>query len=355
MSRLPVARVQDLVESATAARWLVEGLWADRAVGIVGGEPKCFKSFLALDLAVAVASGRPCLGRYPVPVPGRVLLYAAEDPAHLVRRRLEGICRTAAIDFASLDVRVITAPELRLDREEDQKRLAATLAELQPRLLVLDPFVRLHAIDENAAGEVAAVLGYLRRLERRFAVAIVLVHHARKGAGGMRGGQALRGSSELHAWGDSNLYLRRHGDRLRMTIEHRGAASHDGVVLALRGQGDAVALQVLDDHEPKRDDGTGESISARVQQVLAEAAGTPISFRQLRRICGVRAARLAATLTDLSQRGRLRRSERGLELIGKDRFPFPTSTEAGRETLPGNTNLPGETDSGSAGTQPGKG
>jgi hypothetical protein len=36
------------------SRWLIEQLWADQAVGIVGGEPKCCKSFLALDVAVAV-------------------------------------------------------------------------------------------------------------------------------------------------------------------------------------------------------------------------------------------------------------------------------------------------------------
>jgi len=34
--------------------WLVEGLWMREAVGIIGGEPKCGKSFLALDLALAV-------------------------------------------------------------------------------------------------------------------------------------------------------------------------------------------------------------------------------------------------------------------------------------------------------------
>ena len=32
---------------------LVEGLWIKEAVGIIGGEPKCGKSFLALDLAIA--------------------------------------------------------------------------------------------------------------------------------------------------------------------------------------------------------------------------------------------------------------------------------------------------------------
>jgi hypothetical protein len=42
------------------SRWLIrliEQLWADQAVGIVGDEPKCGKSFLALDVALAGASG----------------------------------------------------------------------------------------------------------------------------------------------------------------------------------------------------------------------------------------------------------------------------------------------------------
>lgn len=63
---LPVCRAAELGVREPEQRWLVEGLWAERAVGIVGGEPKCCKSFLALDLAVSVASGRPCLRRYPV-------------------------------------------------------------------------------------------------------------------------------------------------------------------------------------------------------------------------------------------------------------------------------------------------
>jgi RecA-family ATPase len=66
--------------------------------------------------------------------------------------------------------------------------------------------VRLHRIDENVSGDVAPLLAFLRELQRRHAIAVVLVHHAKKGAGTMRAGQALRGSSEFHAWGDSNLY-----------------------------------------------------------------------------------------------------------------------------------------------------
>jgi hypothetical protein len=55
-------------------------------------------------MAVAVASGTPCLRHFAVPQPGRVLLYAAEDALHVVRQRLEGICAAAGCRLVDLDV-----------------------------------------------------------------------------------------------------------------------------------------------------------------------------------------------------------------------------------------------------------
>ena len=66
MNRLPVAPAHTLAERAEEQRWLVDGLWSEEAVGIIGGEPKCCKSFLALDLAVSIAAGTPCLRRFAV-------------------------------------------------------------------------------------------------------------------------------------------------------------------------------------------------------------------------------------------------------------------------------------------------
>ena len=99
-------------------------------------------------------------------------------------------------------------PVVRLDIELDQKRLEETDRALRPVLLVLDPFVRLHRIDESASAEVAPLLDFLRGLQRRYQTAVVLVHHARKAAAHLRAGQALRGSSELHAWSYVLLNLR---------------------------------------------------------------------------------------------------------------------------------------------------
>lgn len=46
-------------------RWLVEDLWPVEGVGIVGGQAKSWKTWLALDLAVSVASNTPCIGAFP--------------------------------------------------------------------------------------------------------------------------------------------------------------------------------------------------------------------------------------------------------------------------------------------------
>jgi hypothetical protein len=93
-----------LAERPEQQHWLVTGLWADQAVGLIGGEPKCGKSCPGPDLAATVAAGTPC-----------------------------------------------PRPDLAADRA----RVDEALAWLKPHLLILDPFVRLNRIAENAGGEVA--------------------------------------------------------------------------------------------------------------------------------------------------------------------------------------------------------
>jgi hypothetical protein len=311
MTLLPVEPAYRLAERSEEHRWLVTGLWSEQAVGIVGGEPKCCKSFLALDLAVAVAAGVPCLRRFAVPRAGRVLLFAAEDALHIVRRRLEGISAAAGVALANLDIQVITAPTVRLDLDADRRNLAETVARLQPRLLILDPFVRLHRIDENASGEVAPLLAYLRELQRRHDVAVLVVHHAKKGGGGVRAGQALRGSSEFHAWGDSNLYLRRDGDDLSLSVEHRAAASMTPITIELAQRGTALAWEVVDRRDPATP--PPSSLDERITATLA-GADAALPFAELRACCRVRATTLYERLAVLAETGRVVKTDDGYRL-----------------------------------------
>ncbi len=99
-------------------------------------------------------------------------------------------------------------------------------------------------------------------------------------------GQALRGSSGLHGWGDSNLYLRREGASLRLTVEHRAGPGRDGLVLELRACGDALALHLVDadGSADDRDPARAASRLDHVEQVLARLSA-PIPRGELRRAC----------------------------------------------------------------------
>lgn len=286
--------------------WLVEHLWGSGAVGVIGGAPKSCKSWLALELAVAVASGRPCLGRFAVPEPGPVLLYAAEDAPLQVRQRIEQLCQARGATFDSLELHLILEHALRIDRLEHVQRLRTTLQERHPRLLILDPYVRLQGADENNATEVAAILATLRELSRSFSLALLLVHHARKSPG-TSAGQALRGSSDFHAWGDSNLYLRRRSDDLLLTVEHRAAAAPPQLALTLAH--DPLRLEIRE-HVASQSP-TSASLE---QRLLAALHDGPYRLEHLRATVGARKQSVAHTLKSLEASGHVVRQPDGWQL-----------------------------------------
>jgi len=310
----PVCPVGELPATDAAPRWLVEPLWGRAAVGFCAGAPKQGKTWLGLDLALSVATRTPCLGRFPVRDPGPVLLYLAEDSPGALRHRLAGLCQHRGLDLDRVPVHVITAPGLRLDRERDRERLEATLAQVRPRLLLLDPLVRLHRLDECRAQEVAELLGSLRDLQRAHDVAIVIVHHLRKNAGGSPG-QALRGSGDLHAWIDSGLYLRRRHDRVVLEAEHRNAPAPEPleVQLVSRPDGSATHLEVV--AAPQGHEAVERSLEDRVLDQLA-TRDHPSTRRELRDRLRVSNNRLGPVLALLEDRGQLIRGPDGWRLPG---------------------------------------
>ena len=307
-SVLPVVPASELDEREPERRWLIEQLWARAGVGIIGGAPKLGKSWLGLDLAVSVASGTPCLDTFRVAESGGALIYMAEDAAPVVKQRLEGLCRHRGLDLAALPIGVITAPSIRLDLPPDQRRLAETVRRHTPRLLLLDPFVRLHRINENQASDVAAVLGYLRELQRAHDLAVTIVHHARKN-GGRGGGQNLRGSGDFFAWVDTALSLHRHRRQLILSVEHRAAAAPEPSILALAGSDDDMHLAIVDDEVRGDRDKltTSADLDAAVLDLLGHADNQRLPRASLRAALRIRNQRLGEALTRLAASGHIAR------------------------------------------------
>ena len=305
---LPTVPVHAIDPQPDAPQWLVRDLWTTAAVGVVGGSPKVGKSWFGLDLAVSVASGTPALGRFPVDATGPALVYLAEDALPRVRDRVAHLCRHRGLDLSRLDLQVVTADRLRLDTERDQLALDQTVQRIRPALLLLDPLVRLHSLDENSASDISSLLAFLRAINRRYHLALILVHHMAKRSR-RNLGQSLRGSSDLHAWTDSACYLvRRPDDRLQLTVEHRSAPAPDPLLLRLSGGGDQP-LSLLVDSADAPPPPLAEAVRAALR-----SAGQPLSRTVLRQRLRVNNARLGVALQTLQQRGLAVRGPNGWHL-----------------------------------------
>ncbi len=304
---LPVQRAATLTIQAQEQTWLIQSLWGQAAVGIIGGAPKCCKSWLGLDMAVSVASNTDCLGQFPVQLQGPALIYLAEDALPAIRARIEALCAHRQLDIQALDLHVITSPSLRLDQSHDQHRLSATLAQLKPRMLLLDPLVRLHQLDENSAADISKLLGFLRTLQRTYDTAIVLVHHASK-KHRAQPGQTLRGSSDLHAFGDSNLYLAKNKDLLTLTCEHRSAKAIDPLTLELvtMPEEENTHLVVRSEISPK----PSVDLSEEVLLILQKTS-KPLSRKYLRETLKVNNQGLGLALEALKQKGIAVQTDKG--------------------------------------------
>lgn len=307
----PTTHVADILPCVDDAPWLVRSLWPAAAVGLLAGPPKVTKTWFALDLALSVSSATPCLGSFAVDKPGPALLYLAEDSLQDARTRIEGLCRHRGIGLHQADLRFITAPALRLDREDDNQRLLATVLSLRPRLLVLDPFVRLHSSDENDSRAVSAILASLRQLQRAGDVAIVLVHHTRKNGRGPQG-YALRGSGDLYAWGDAYVYLSRRDQTLRLCLEHRSHPPTQPLALKLVSQPDGSCTHLELAQEP-----TSPVEHLIENRILAELtrSQSPLRRTHLRTRLKVNNQRLGQALKALRAQGKIRTNSEGWSAV----------------------------------------
>ena len=308
----PVTKASALPVRDETHRWLIDDLWPVEGVGIIGGAAKSYKTWLALDLAVSLASKTDCLGRFRIPARRKVLVYAAEDSLPDLRIRLASICTPRGICLNELDMGIITVHQMHLNRSQDLRRLQYTITKHQPALLILDPFVRLHtAIDENSSAEVSAILGKLRALQREFHMAVALVHHARKNRAGLRPGQALRGSTDFHAWTDVTLYMQRQTQHIELSIEQRSAASPEPLLLTLADPDHSPHLDILSrDQVPSIPKDNGNNLKMKLLEIMNQFQ-TPISQSKLRNLVKIRNQTVGQFLLSLESEGLARRTDDG--------------------------------------------
>jgi len=199
---------------------LVEpGLLPAQGIWFVGGEPKVGKSLLVANLALALAAGSDRVG-FPVPTPRRVLVCQFELPLPQFVHRLLVMRRNlgAAADHHLLVDTRATGHLLSAPQGLNHFVVAARAAAAE--VIVLDPLYSTHDQDENDTRAMAALCQALLRLRDATHAALIVVHHVRKSITREEIGSAFRGSSALHAVGDTYMLLTRPSPQLP-TLELR--------------------------------------------------------------------------------------------------------------------------------------
>ncbi|MBA2730480.1 MAG: AAA family ATPase [Euzebyaceae bacterium] len=165
-----------------APRWAVPGILGE-GLNLLGGPPKVGKSWLALDLALAVATGGLALGSVPVEQ-GEVLYLALEDPARRMQQRLRVILADRSVPVGLDGFVVETTWETISDGGLDH--LDAWLTEHHGcRLVVVDVLARVRGPVTSTANQYAAdyaAISSLKLIADRHGVAFLVVHHTRKSA-----------------------------------------------------------------------------------------------------------------------------------------------------------------------------
>lgn len=317
-------KVSDIPE-LEGPEWLVTDLWSASAVGIIGGEPKSCKTWLGLDIAISVASGTPCLDKFEVPQSGPVLIYLGEDSLWALKQRLTSISQHRGLQLEELPLYTLPTPRLQLaspigryrkqqQEESDQEKLWAKVQELNPKLVLLDPLVRMSQADENSANELNEVLDYLRALQRQFDTSVVLTHHARKARpeSGKQRGTDLRGSSNLHSWTDSLIFINRdeNTERLTASVEHRGARSIEDFRLNLVEEENATHLEWVELPPQQIRRRSKRDLKLLIVKELTKS-DDPLNLEDLGFRTGCSKDRIRAALKLMQEEGRVRKEGAG--------------------------------------------
>jgi hypothetical protein len=195
--RVELVAWQDLKDEPV--RWLVDGLIPANSFSAIFGRPASYKSFAALGMAAAIATGSEFLGR--ATAKSSVLYIAAEGSAGL-RRRRDAIIRHHNLP-AELPIWFVKAQLNLATTTEDLDLLLASIEEIGEKfsLIVIDTWARVtNSAEENSASQMGAAIAICGELQAKTGAAVLIVHHSSKGS------EQMRGSSAILAAVDAELY-----------------------------------------------------------------------------------------------------------------------------------------------------
>jgi len=201
----------DDLDKIPPVRWLIDGLLPEDAIALLYAEPGAGKSFIALDWAAHLATGKEAWQGRALRPDTRVLYIYAEGAPGL-RKRRDAWCtyhHGGAKIGTNLMFLVRAANFLSLahwdpsvEAEDDWTELLGIVAELRPHLIIVDTMSRaIPGKDENDQATMSLLVDRIDHLrETSHGATVLLIHHANAGGTRERGSTVIPGAINTRIW-----------------------------------------------------------------------------------------------------------------------------------------------------------
>jgi RecA-family ATPase len=202
--------------------WICDGFLPRGGTMTIAAAPKVGKSFVSLEMSRALITAQapfecPALS---VPEPARVLYIEDEVKEKGLQTRGRLIFKGISTETLNTRMSILSGvPEIRFDDPHGWKLLRDALKEVEPNVLILDPYGRfIGGLDENRNDEMGKVLSKLDQIVKDYAhqeMSLILVHHCKKPDTSANSKydplspHSMRGASRMYANPDSILMLDR--------------------------------------------------------------------------------------------------------------------------------------------------
>lgn len=251
---------------------LIDQLWPEGAFGFIAAPPKKGKTWVALALAIAVATGRPLFGHFAIPTPRPVLYIALEGHRAALRARVGAIARGMGIDPDSDELNnlhwLYKPRGINLADRAWAERIRRAADKPDAALIAIDVMrasARLKENDQEAFGALRSNLQPITDDGR----AIAMLHHNVKLSEISKErdpGERMSGSGAMYGALDVGIYITgsdEHATKLRLDFDLRDLATPPHLNIHLTGEGagenggytyrDTATFQVVEDEVPETD------------------------------------------------------------------------------------------------------
>ncbi len=194
-SSFDVMKMTDYIKgySGDGVSWLVSDWLPDQSITFLVSPPESYKTWILLDLAVSISSGKPFLGKYEVASTGPTLIIQQEDSHSGLTDRLALIMEqklglTAEIDgddwqiptIPDLPIYIHPSRMLKFDDKRVLEELEKQINIIKPKVVLIDPLYSTTSGADNYMADLAGKMMVLKEWRDKYGCSFVIAHHSKK-------------------------------------------------------------------------------------------------------------------------------------------------------------------------------